>query len=112
MPIWRIWPLTWTACPRPRWSIRSSPPCANGEWTWTPMREVRVELGARSYPVLIGTGARHRLGELLPLGAHRAALVTQENVPWTVDAGVEQRTFFLDDGEEAKDLESVETLCR
>ncbi len=76
------------------------------------MHEVGVELGARSYSVLIGAGARHRLSEVLPIGAHRAAIVTQENVPWTVDAGLEQRTFFLDDGEEAKNLESVETLCR
>jgi 5-deoxy-5-amino-3-dehydroquinate synthase len=76
------------------------------------MREVDVELGTRSYPVLIGAGARHRLCEVLPVGANRAAIVSQENVPWTVDAGVEQRTFFLDDGEEAKNLESVETLCR
>ncbi len=76
------------------------------------MREVRVELGAQAYPVLIGTGARHRLTEVLPVGANRAAIVTQETVPWTVDAGVEQRTFFLDDGEEAKNLESVETLSR
>ena len=76
------------------------------------MHEVGVDLGARSYSVLVGAGARHRLSEVLPIGAHRAAIVTQENVPWTVDAGVEQRTFFLDDGEEAKNLESVETLCR
>ena len=76
------------------------------------MHEVGVELGARSYSVLIGAGARHRLSEVLPIGAHRAAIVTQENVPWTVDADLEQRTFFLDDGEEAKNLESVETLCR
>jgi 5-deoxy-5-amino-3-dehydroquinate synthase len=76
------------------------------------MREVGVELGVRSYSVLIGAGARHRLSELLPIGAHRAAIVTQENVPWTVDADLEQRTFFLEDGEEAKNLESVEMLCR
>jgi 5-deoxy-5-amino-3-dehydroquinate synthase len=76
------------------------------------MREVRVELGPRSYPVLVGTGARHRLTEVLPVGANRAAIVSQQNVPWTVDAGVEQRTFYLDDGEEAKNLESVEMLCR
>jgi 5-deoxy-5-amino-3-dehydroquinate synthase len=76
------------------------------------MREVHVELGTRSYPVLVGAGARHRLTEVLPVLANRAAIVTQESVPWTVDAGVEQRTFFLDDGEEAKNLESVEILCR
>jgi 5-deoxy-5-amino-3-dehydroquinate synthase len=76
------------------------------------VHERRVELGDRSYPVLVGAGARHRLAEVLPLGAGRAAIVTHETLPWTVDSGVEQHTFFLDDGEEAKNLESVEALCR
>lgn len=76
------------------------------------MRELTVELGERSYPVLVGAGARHRLSEYLPAGAQRAAIVTQERVPWRVDSGVEQRTFCLDDGEEAKNLETVEQLCR
>ncbi len=76
------------------------------------MHELLVDLGDRSYRVVVGLGARHRLAELLPLGAHRAAVVTHESIPWTVDAGVEQRSFFLPEGEPAKDLESVETLCR
>jgi 5-deoxy-5-amino-3-dehydroquinate synthase len=76
------------------------------------MREIRVELGERSYPVVVGSGARHRLGELIPIGATRAAVVSQEAIPWPVDCGVEQRTFFLDEGEDAKNLESVEELCR
>lgn len=74
--------------------------------------QVTVGLGERSYPVLVGAGARHRLLEVLPAGAHRAAIVTQEDIPVRVDAGVEQRSFFLDPGEEAKNLESVEELCR
>jgi 5-deoxy-5-amino-3-dehydroquinate synthase len=76
------------------------------------VREVVVDLGPRTYPVLVGGGARHRLLEVLPPGAHRAAVVTQEAIPVAVDAGVEQRLFFLDPGEEAKNLESVEDLCR
>ena len=76
------------------------------------MHELRVELGDRSYPVLIGPGARHRLVEVCPSGIAKAAVVTQAGIPWTVDAGVEQRTFLLDEGEEAKNLESVEELCR
>lgn len=76
------------------------------------MIEVRVELGERSYPVLVGAGARHRLAELIPVGAERAAVVTQDSIPWTVDSGIEQRTFTIDDGEEAKNLETVEDLCR
>lgn len=76
------------------------------------IHELRVELGDRSYPVLVGAGARHRLAELIPAGSARAAVVTQENIPWPVDTGIEQQTFLIDDGEEAKNLETVETLCR
>ena len=76
------------------------------------MREVCVDLGDRSYRVLVGAGARHRLLEVLPIGAHKAAIVSQDTIPVTVDAGIEQAPFSLDDGEEAKCLESVEELCR
>ena len=76
------------------------------------MREVLVPLGERSYRVLIGSGARHRLCEVVPGEAGRAAVVTQEGIPWTVDAGIEQQTFLIDDGEDAKNLETVEDLCR
>jgi 5-deoxy-5-amino-3-dehydroquinate synthase len=76
------------------------------------MHELRVDLGDRSYPVLVGAGARHRLLEVLPIGARKAAIVSQDSVPVTVDAGIEQALFPLDDGEEAKCLESVEELCR
>jgi 5-deoxy-5-amino-3-dehydroquinate synthase len=76
------------------------------------MHEIDVGLGDRSYRVLVGAGARHRLLEVLPFGARRAAVVTQDSIGVTVDAGMEQRTFLLDDGEDAKCLESVEELCR
>src|SRR6201995_4230560 len=76
------------------------------------MHEQRIDLGERSYPVLVGPGARHRLIEVLPVGAHRAAISTHQQIPWEVDAGVEQQSFFLVDGEQAKDLETVEALCR
>ena len=76
------------------------------------MNELKVDLGERSYPVLVGAGARHRLAELIPVGAEKAAVVTQEAIPWTVDSGIEQRSFFIDDGEDAKNLETLEQLCR
>lgn len=76
------------------------------------MHELEVPLADRSYRVLVGAGARHRLLEVLPVGARRAAVVTQEAIPVTVDAGIEQRCFVIDDGEEAKNLETVEQLCR
>ena len=72
------------------------------------VHELSVDLGERSYPVLVGSAARHRLLESAPTrdarrrrGRHPGA------IPWAVDAGIEQRTFLLDDGEEAKNLESV-----
>jgi 5-deoxy-5-amino-3-dehydroquinate synthase len=73
---------------------------------------VPVALGDRSYDVLVGRGARHRLLEVLPVGAVRAAVVTQEGVGVPVDAGVDQRTFLMGGGETAKDLETVEDLSR
>lgn len=76
------------------------------------MHEIKVGLGSRSYGVLVGHGARHRLREWVPAGARRAAIVTQAPVGWKVDPGIEARTFELDDGEEAKNLESIAMLCR
>jgi len=74
--------------------------------------EVEVPLEGRSYRVLVGAGARHRLVEVLPTGIERVALVTQDSIPVAVDPGVEHRTFTIGEGEEAKDLGTVEDLCR
>jgi 5-deoxy-5-amino-3-dehydroquinate synthase len=73
---------------------------------------VPVRLEDRAYDVLIGPGARHRLLEVMPVGVRRAAVVTQPGIEIAVDAGVEQRTFLMGDGEQAKSLETVEELCR
>ena len=73
---------------------------------------VPVDLGDRSYDVLVGAGARHRLAEVVPPGAQRAAIVTQPDLPVTVDPGIEHRTFPIDQGEEAKNLDTIEQLCR
>ncbi|MFP5318949.1 MAG: 3-dehydroquinate synthase family protein [Acidimicrobiia bacterium] len=76
------------------------------------MITVPVRLSERAYDVLVGPGARHRLLEVLPVSSRRAAVVTQESIGVPVDAGVDQRVFFVDEGEEAKCLETVEDLCR
>jgi 5-deoxy-5-amino-3-dehydroquinate synthase len=76
------------------------------------MIELEVPLGDRSYPVLVGHGARHRLLELLPVGVKRAAVVTQESIPVTVDPGVDHRVFTMGEGEHGKDLGTIEDLCR
>jgi 5-deoxy-5-amino-3-dehydroquinate synthase len=76
------------------------------------MITVPVNTPGRAYDVLVGPGARHRLLEVLPLGSRRAAIVTQESVGVDVDSGIEQQVFVIDDGEDAKCLETVEDLCR
>jgi 5-deoxy-5-amino-3-dehydroquinate synthase len=73
---------------------------------------VPVDLGGRSYEVLVGWGARHRLAEVLPVGARRAAVVTQAPVGVEVDPGIEHRTWTIPDGEAAKTMETAEELCR
>ena len=75
------------------------------------MRELTVNLGERSYPVLVGPGARHELSAVVPGRSTRAAIVTQAGVGIEVDAGVEQRTFLVDEGEKAKSMSTVEELC-
>ncbi len=76
------------------------------------MIELTVPLADRSYPVLVGAGARHRLLEVLPIGVKRAAVVTQASIPVTVDPGVEHRVFTMPEGEHGKDLGTIEDLCR
>ncbi|MDP9019358.1 MAG: 3-dehydroquinate synthase [Actinomycetota bacterium] len=73
---------------------------------------VPVPLGERSYDVLVGPGARHRLAQVLPPGARRAAVVTSAGVGVEVDPGREHRVFLMDEGEQAKSLATVEQLCR
>lgn len=77
---------------------------------------VPVELGSRSYDVVVGRGARHLLARLVAgTGARRAALVTQRSVQgWVagLDPGVPFEVHVVDEGEPAKSLSTVERLCR
>jgi 5-deoxy-5-amino-3-dehydroquinate synthase len=73
---------------------------------------VPVSLGDRSYDVIVGAGASDQLAALLPRSVARAAIVTQRSIPYEVDPGIEHRVFFIDDGEEAKSLSTIEALCR
>lgn len=76
------------------------------------MIELEVPLGDRSYPVVVGDGARSELAGLVPRGVKRVAVVTQAAVPVEVDPGVEHRVFTMADGEQGKNLGTVEQLCR
>jgi 5-deoxy-5-amino-3-dehydroquinate synthase len=81
------------------------------------MREIAVELGDRSYPVVIGDGARHELARVVPAVAKQAVVVTQEAVRqagWLdgLDPRVPFEVCTMGDGEANKTLGSVEELCR
>jgi len=73
--------------------------------------EIQVDLGDRSYPVIVGAGARERLGQVVPRAAKRAAVVSQSAIELDVDPGIEHARFDIGDGEQAKTLATVESLC-
>ena len=73
---------------------------------------VTVDLGERSYDVHVGAGVRTRLDSVVPSGGRRAAIITQPNIGWDVDSGLDQSVLEVPDGEEAKCLATVERLCR
>ena len=81
------------------------------------MRALSVDLAERSYPVLIGPGARHEVGRFLPPSAKSAVIVTQEAIRtagWVhnLDPGVPSELCIIPDGEDAKTLATVEDLAR
>jgi 5-deoxy-5-amino-3-dehydroquinate synthase len=75
-------------------------------------RRVEVPLGERSYEVQIGPGALSEVAALIPSSARRAAIVTQANIGIEIDPHLEAQTFFIADGESAKSMSTIETLCR
>lgn len=78
------------------------------------MPEVRVGLGERSYKVVVGHGARHSVGERLPVSARRVAVITQNTVPPVLVPDVPGRELLvlsLEGGEEIKTLATVASLC-
>ncbi len=77
---------------------------------------VDVLLGDRSYPVLVGAGARHQLATVLreadlTAAAQRAAVVTQPGIGVEVDPGIPSQAFEIPDGEQAKELDTIGELC-
>ena len=77
------------------------------------MITVTVELGERSYPVIIGAGARHELDGVLQDRTRRVALVTQAGIALADDVASARALTRLElgDGETSKNLASVEQLC-
>jgi len=76
------------------------------------MIRVDVDLGERSYPVLVGAGVRHELAAVLDPAVRRVAIVTEEGLDIPVDPGRPHEVFEIRGGETNKTLATVEDLCR
>ncbi len=78
---------------------------------------VEVELGERTYDVVLADGARHQLAELIARrapNARAAVIVTTPGIaaqPWfDLKTGVDQHVLSVPDGEAAKSLDVLATL--
>ena len=81
------------------------------------MHALSVDLAERSYPVLVGAGARHEVARFVPPGAKLAAVVTQEAISdarWLdgLDPGLPFEVCLIPEGEGAKTLATVESLAQ
>jgi len=81
------------------------------------MRALSVDLGERSYPVLVGPGARHEVNRFLPETAKSVAVVTQQallDAGWLndLDLRLPFEVSLIPDGEDGKTLATVEGLAR
>lgn len=79
---------------------------------------VTVDLGERSYDVVLANGARHELANLIRSRAPRAqavAIVTSPSLrtqPWFgFDSGLSEHVIEVPDGERAKTLATLDELC-
>ena len=75
-------------------------------------RRVRVELGERSYDVVVGAGAVRDLAGLIPSGVKRAVIVSQTGVPSIPELDLPTHLVHIPDGEQAKNLATIEMLCQ
>ena len=76
------------------------------------MHALSVDLAERSYPVLVGPGARDEVARFFAAGAKSAVIVTRRPsrtpVGSTGRPGVPAEVFVIPDGEDAKTLATVE----
>ena len=78
------------------------------------LRAVRVELGQRSYDVLVGPGAGSELAGMIPSSARQTVVVTQAGIGVAASLDTGRRTTIIEipAGESTKSLATVEGLCR
>jgi 5-deoxy-5-amino-3-dehydroquinate synthase len=79
------------------------------------MHRTRVQLGDRSYDVVVGRGSLRELAGLVPADAKRVAIVTQNGVPVDVaphlPTHVVTSHHIVGESEDDKSLATIERLC-
>ena len=75
-------------------------------------QQVTVQLGDRSYPVIVGAGVRVELNAVLPTTARRAVIVTQQSIPIRVETDIPSTTVVIGDGEQHKTMATIEQVVR
>jgi 5-deoxy-5-amino-3-dehydroquinate synthase len=78
----------------------------------TGIRRVEVPIEGRAYDVAVGHGAISQLGSMVPRSARRAAVVTQEDLPISIDLDIPTGVFHIGHGEQHKSLATIGDLCR
>ena len=73
---------------------------------------VLVELGERSYPVVVGHGAVAELDSLVPSDVRRIVVVTEAGLPFRVDPSLPFETIEVAGGEVNKNLATIEAITR
>lgn len=81
----------------------------------TSSHTIRVQLGERSYDVVVGSGVRSQVSSALPTTAQRALVITQEGIPFAIaddlkSAGLAVSSIMIGDGEEHKSLSTIEAI--
>ena len=74
------------------------------------VNRVHVDLGTRSYPVVVGHGVVGEIDSLLPKSAKRAVIVTQKEIGFVVKPKIDSTTVFIGNGEQHKNLQTIEML--
>jgi 5-deoxy-5-amino-3-dehydroquinate synthase len=75
-------------------------------------QQVTVQLGDRSYPVIVGAGVRVELNAVLPATARRAVIVTQQSIPIQIETDIPSTTVVIGDGEQHKTMATIEHVVR
>ena len=73
---------------------------------------VHVDLGTRSYPVVVGHGVVGEIDSLLPKTAKRAVIVTQKDIGFVVKPKIDSTTVLIGNGEQHKNLQTIEMLSQ